>query len=186
MSGATFDHTTGAGGGASAVPRTYAKGAGMAHRNEGPKDWPDAIIRLLERQAGMINELAALSSQQSDLIKNDQTEALLDLLTERQEIIERFTTAQKDLGELTEHLESRLPSVDAVRRARIQALIGAVGDRLGDVMDQDESDQRTLRAAHDRELRSPELPQAERGRRAQAAARRTRDRNTTGPGGTTG
>jgi hypothetical protein len=158
----------------------------MDHRDNGPKDWPDAIIVLLERQAEMINELATLSARQSELIERDETEALLDLLTERQQIIESFTAAQQDLGQLTEHIESRLPSVDAIRRARIQTLIGTVGDRLGKVMDQDECDQRSLRDARDREPRSPEPPQGERGRRAQAAPRRARDRNATGPGGTTG
>lgn len=118
-------------------------------RSERPRDWPDALIRLLERQERLIRQLADLVSQQADLIVNEQTDDLLELLAERQQIIERFTAAQDELGELTDHLDVRLPEVDVARRERIERLIDAVGDQLDDVMAQDEIDQRKLQVARE-------------------------------------
>ena len=118
-------------------------------RSERPRDWPDALIRLLERQERLIRQLADLVSQQADLIVNEQTDDLLELLAERQQIIERFTAAQDELGQLTDHLDVRLPEVDVARRERIERLIDAVGDQLDDVMAQDEIDQRKLQVARE-------------------------------------
>jgi len=116
-------------------------------RSERPNDWPDAIIRLLERQEHLIGQLSDLVKQQTGMIVNEQTDDLLELLSERQQIIERFTASQEELGKLTEHLDLSLADVDGTRRDRIEQLIDTVGVRLDDVMLQDEIDQQKLQDA---------------------------------------
>jgi len=113
-------------------------------------DWADTLIQLLEAQEALVGDLAALAHQQAELIRGSRTDALLSLLTRRQQLIERFAGAQEELGELTADLDDRLQTVGEGQRRRIQSLIGTIGERLAQVMERDAQDQEVLEAARSR------------------------------------
>jgi len=132
-------------------------------------DWAGSLLRLLEEQEALVNELACLADRQAELIRRAQTDALLSLLTRRQQIIERFAGTQNDLSKLTDDLEARLETVSSAQRQRIQSLIGDIGDRLAQVMQCDEKDQRVLEAARNRT--KDELATVDTARQARRAYR---------------
>jgi excinuclease UvrABC nuclease subunit len=114
------------------------------------RDWAGALIELLQRQEAVVEELAALARQQAELIRQSRTDALLGLLTRRQELIERFAGAQDELARLTADLERRLETVTGAQRDRIQTLLSDISGRLAQVMERDEEDQQVLEAARTR------------------------------------
>lgn len=109
--------------------------------------WADALVELLESQHALVGELSTLADRQQTLVRDRQTEALLGLLTERQQILDRFAGMQEQLGTLTANLDQRIAEVKEPVRSRIQTLIAEIGDRLTVVMAGDERDQQALEAA---------------------------------------
>jgi hypothetical protein len=113
-------------------------------------DWPDAVIALLEDQDALVRALSDLAGRQSELVERRRTDALLDLLTRRQQLIGRLTASQSALGRITgdvQALEAKVETLDEGRRRRIRALLDGIGARLAEVMAGDELDQRALASA---------------------------------------
>ncbi len=113
-------------------------------------DWSGSLIELLERQRTLVGELSELARQQAGLTESGQTEALLQLLGRRQEIIDRFAVAQEDLGRLTGGLSERVRDLAEPQRRQIRSLIDEIGEAMADVLQRDEQDQEALRASRDR------------------------------------
>jgi hypothetical protein len=122
----------------------------MSETQTATLDWAESLIELLQRQETVVNELAALARQQAELIRESRTDALLGLLTRRQQLIERFAGAQDELGRLTADLDRRLEAVSHDQRERIQRLLSDISGRLAQVMERDEEDQQVLEAARNR------------------------------------
>ena len=110
-------------------------------------DWSTSLIELLQEQHSLVDELASLAQQQSQLIEGARTDELLALLTRRQRIVDRFASTQDELGQLTENLEARIQTLSEGQRTNIQSLLGSIGERLSEVMQRDEEDQQALQAA---------------------------------------
>lgn len=120
---------------------------------------PRSLLALLERQHAVTNELAALAEAQSALIAAGQTDALLDLLAKRQVLIDQFSTAQDELGQVAAQAELKSPQRPgiAAERERIAALVGQISERLSYIMRCDESAAGEIMASRDqvrRELSS--------------------------------
>ncbi len=113
-------------------------------------DWSASLIELLERQRALVGELSELARQQAGLTESGQTEALLQLLGRRQEIIDRFAVTQEDLGRLTGGLSERVRDLAEPQRRQIRSLIDEIGEAMADVLQRDEQDQEALRASRDR------------------------------------
>lgn len=113
-------------------------------------DWSASLIELLERQRALVGELSELARQQAGLTESGQTEALLQLLGRRQEIIDRFAVTQDDLGRLTGRLSERVRDLAEPQRRQVRSLIDEIGEAMADVLQRDEQDQEALRASRDR------------------------------------
>ena len=131
------------------------------------RPWHESLVELLEAQQGIMNELAGLAEHQSQLIEQARTEDLLGLLTRRQQLIERFTATQNDLGELTEDLDARMQALTVERREQIQNLLQNISQHLGQVMACDERDQASLEQA--RNTSRQRLSAVDSGRQARNA-----------------
>jgi hypothetical protein len=108
--------------------------------------WPQSLIGLLERQRVMVDRLVELAQSQSALIAESSTDRLLELLAERQGVIDEFTASQGTLSSLTQGLDERLENVSAEQRDHIKAVINVIGERLSQVMKRDEQDQAALKS----------------------------------------
>jgi hypothetical protein len=111
--------------------------------------WPQTLIDLLERQYALVDQLDVLARQQADFIEQSATDQLMNLLSQRQGIIDQFTSSQSELSHLTQGMDDRLQQASADQRDRIKSLISEIGDRLAGVMHRDEKDQASLRSNRD-------------------------------------
>ncbi len=135
-------------------------------------DWPRVLLGVLERQRSLVGELADLSRRQSALVGSSSMDALLSVLGERQQVIDRFVATQDELAGLLEGLDQRLKTAPDQDRRRITALIGEIGRALADVMRCDEQDQEAL--ASDRDRTRSELTSLGASRQARRAYRNAR------------
>ena len=115
-----------------------------------PADWAAELIDVFHAQRSLINELKPLAERQRALIEAGHTDALLELLGERQRIIDRFVEMDQDLARLTGDLPQRLQAVPEQRRGEIQALAAEIDEGIQLVLQHDEADQVQLKAARDR------------------------------------
>ncbi len=111
--------------------------------------WPDRLLNMLKQQDLLLGRLSELAQRQGDLIRDGKNDELLQLLSERQQIIDRFLVMQQDMSGLTGNLERRLETIDATRRDEIRRLISHIGQRLDDVMQRDERDRHNLESNRD-------------------------------------
>ena len=112
-------------------------------------DWSEPLIDVLERQRSLVDRLADLAQSQAALIAARRTERLLELLEQRQSIIDEFTAAQNEMTVMTERLDERIAGLGAPQRDRVRTLINAISTRLGEIMHRDQEDQAHLRSERD-------------------------------------
>lgn len=109
--------------------------------------WDERLLNILQQQQALLTRLAHLAQRQGELIRDNRTDALLTLLGERQQIIDRFLAMQHDLGDLTEKLDQRLQEIQPHQREQIERLIHEIGQSLDAVMKHDERDRHALESA---------------------------------------
>lgn len=129
--------------------------------------WPQAMVAVLERQEALLDRLDELSREQSTLIAERRTERLLELLSQRQSIIDEFTVFQAQMTALSQDIDRRLAQVDGPMRERIRGLISGIGARLRDLMQRDQQDQAALHAG--RSAVMADMSSLDAGRAARAA-----------------
>ena len=107
------------------------------------------LIRLLEEQKSLIERLGDLARRQGALIEDGHTEALLELLSERQGIMDRFVISQDGLSRLAESLR---PAGDLAEtsRNRVGELVEDISRQLAEILGLDDRDREALRAGRDR------------------------------------
>ncbi len=108
----------------------------------------DLLIKLLERQQALAEQLAGLADRQATLIDARDTDDLLVLLTHRQRIMDQFTAGQDSLARLSEAARRAQPPPSDTDQ-RIGTLIEDISDRLTGIMRLDERDRDLLEANRD-------------------------------------
>jgi len=122
----------------------------MSTLNAPPRlPWPADLLDLLLRQQVMVDRLSQLADSQAELIAAARTDELLNVLSQRQALIDEFTASQSELSELTGQLDRRLAQVEPSQREQIQTRLNLIGERLASVMRRDEDDQARLKAGRD-------------------------------------
>ena len=110
---------------------------------------PETLIKLLERQHALVVELARMAERQGALIASGDSDALMALLAQRQQIMDQFQASQDSLTQLSEN-HSGWNSVDDEPRRRIGGLVDDITRRLAVVMERDEQAREELTANRDR------------------------------------
>ncbi len=111
----------------------------------------DRLIRMLQEQQSLVEQLAKLATQQSELVESGKTEALLSVLGRRQELIDRvIATSQGDLTTLLEQLRCERNNVSEDSKRQIGGLVETINHQLAQVMKRDSEDQERLESRRDR------------------------------------
>jgi len=107
----------------------------------------NALIDLLTEQRDLYTELKALSARQGQLIRDAETEALLELLGRRQALVDKLT----ELGAAVEPHRGRIrdlaANADEPRRRTLRERVDEVQTLLGEILEQDERDRAELETA---------------------------------------
>lgn len=107
---------------------------------------PDTLVKLLERQQALAEQLAGLAERQAALIEAGDSDGLLSLLAQRQKIMDQFLASQDSLAGLSDACR-RDGELSGVSRDRIGALIEDISSRLSDIMNRDEQDRARLESS---------------------------------------
>jgi hypothetical protein len=134
----------------------------------------DQLIQMLEHQQGLVDRLDRLAEGQIALIDAGASDELLELLDDRQRIMDELAAGQDGLTGVAEALRSR-DDVSEGHRDRISRLVDDIGDRLTRIVNRDEQDRARLRTS--RERTSREISGLCTARQAQHAYVNARTRN---------
>lgn len=105
------------------------------------------LLDLLSQQRDLYSQLKVLSDQQSALIAQGQTEQLLQVLTQRQGLVESLSEINERLSPYRHRWASVARTLPQVRRAKLRSLVDEVQQLLAGIVEQDEADRRQLEAA---------------------------------------
>lgn len=127
----------------------------------------DRLIRMLQEQQSLVEQLAKLATQQSELVESGETEALLSVLGRRQALIDRVIASQGDLTTLLEQLRCDRSDVSEHSKRQIGGLVETINHQLAQVMKRDSEDQQRLESRRD--LTRQELAGVETAKKAHQA-----------------
>jgi hypothetical protein len=125
------------------------------------------IERLLERQHELFRRLDALSRRQSVLVTQGQTEALLELLGERQRVIDGIAEANAFLEPYRARWDGVMAGLPEAARSHLRTRVDAIALLADAVTRRDEADRAELESR--RNAMAGELAQISRGRGAVSA-----------------
>lgn len=125
------------------------------------------VETLLTRQHELFGRLDSLSQKQSQLIACDETDRLLRLLNERQDIIDQIAKTNSELEPYRGRWDAFLGELPADRRERVKVRLDAVAQLAGVIAQRDEADRRELQTRRD--AMAMELSRVATGRGAVAA-----------------
>lgn len=129
--------------------------------------WAVRLRGVLENRRAILGELEAASVGQEALIEARDTTKLLQLLADRQRVVDRFVAGQAELLELTASLEERLAALPPAAAEPLRRGVREISSSLARVTAHDEEAHLRIRAARD-EARS-ELQRANTGAGARNA-----------------
>jgi hypothetical protein len=110
----------------------------------------ETLVRMLERQQALVEQLDGLAERQRSLIESGNSDALLSLLSQRQQIMDQFVAGQDDLARLAETCRRSTRHIDDAMRGRISGLVDDISERLALIMERDENDRTRLESGRDR------------------------------------
>lgn len=128
-----------------------------------PTPSSEALIRLLHQQQEFVDQLDRLAGRQAALIADGRCDELLDLLAQRQQVMDQFLDSQDGLA----RFDQRAPDLDSGSRQRIASLVESISEGLGRIVRRDEEDRRQLQTSRDRT--GSQLASLRTARRAQRA-----------------
>lgn len=126
-----------------------------------------SVESLLTRQQELFDRLDTLSRRQAGLIQSDETDRLLGLLNERQDIIERIALTNTELEPYRGRWDAFLKELTEASRDRVKVRLEAVAQLAGTIALRDEADRRELQSRRDAMV--TELSKMATGRGALAA-----------------
>lgn len=132
-----------------------------------PQAWPSAYARLLRDQIDLLGRLDAVSHRQRALINGEDADALLNLLDERQGIVERLEQLHQESQPFRDRMTGDQPAIAERDRRAIEEQTAAVSALARAIMQRDEQDQQRL--AQRRTQIAAELAAVAGARRATAA-----------------
>jgi len=125
------------------------------------------LLRLLTQQKQCYAELQRLAQQQRDLILAQQPEALLSLLSKRQQMVEQITQLQVEFSPYLKQWDAIRETLAAESRQQIQSLLDELKTMLDGILEQDREDANELSQRKD--AIGKEMASANRGRVAAGA-----------------
>jgi hypothetical protein len=127
------------------------------------------LERLLETQQELFTKLESMSQRQSTLIESQETDQLLEVLAERQCVIDRIAENSAALEPFRASWNAVLGGLDEIGKVRVRRRLDMLSALAERIAQRDEADRRLLEERRD--AVAGELMQVNRGRGAMAAYR---------------
>ncbi len=102
------------------------------------------IVQALDRQLALFRRLDSLSRRQREVVSAGDTDQLLGVLGERQEVIEQLERLGEQLRPIRRGWDSMLERIPVGRRAEVRDRLDALADLAAGIAARDEGDRRVL------------------------------------------
>jgi len=102
------------------------------------------LIRLLTQQRLLYLQLKDLAQKQHSLVDGNDPEMLLKVLAGRQRLIDRLTTINRELKPIRDEWQKVAQSLPSRQRQQAQELVRSVQEILGEIIEGDAQDTRSL------------------------------------------
>ena len=112
------------------------------HANPGV--WVPRLTRVLDRQIELYERLEELSLRQAGLLDGEQPDALLDVLAQRQVLIQQVTDLNARLEPFTQRWADLAARLSPAQRTDIGNRTGRLDELIKGIADRDEEARRTL------------------------------------------
>jgi hypothetical protein len=132
-----------------------------------PVDWAPRLAGILDEQRRLCGELERLSGQQGERIHSGDTNALMSVLGERQEIIDRLTHLNSELEPYRREWDWCMGRLPANQREGMEQTVRELGEMIDRIWASDDADRAELERR--RSAVSSELSNLSRGRVAMSA-----------------
>lgn len=133
----------------------------------GRNDSIEHVESLLAEQQGLFVRLDGLSERQAGLIREDRTDQLLDVLAERQVVVDEISRISTQLEPWRGNWSEFVRTLGEDVRKRVRERIDAVAALAQRIAERDERDRKMLESRKD--AVAGELGQVDRGRSAMSA-----------------
>lgn len=112
-------------------------------------DWATGLIDLLDQQRQVYAKLDALSAEQGDLVAAGDAEPLLNILGQRQSLVDQLTQLNSRIEPYKQNWPALWAQLDAATQSKIQGLIDQVQSMLDAIVERDERDRNALSKQRD-------------------------------------
>jgi flagellar biosynthesis/type III secretory pathway chaperone len=109
-----------------------------------PAIWVPRLQRILMEQASLYAQLDTLSRQQSQRIHDDNTDALLTVLGQRQEIIDRLTSLSQEFTPFRDNWAHLMDSLDTALSDSFNESLSSLAQIMDAISKRDEHDRLVL------------------------------------------
>jgi len=107
-------------------------------------DWADGLVELLDNQRRIYLRLRELSIEQAEFVASGEADALLKVLSDRQQLIDQLTQINGRIEPFKQDWPSMWRKLDDDTRSRVETLIGQVQGLLELIVAQDGRDRASL------------------------------------------
>ncbi len=107
-------------------------------------DSPEDVMHLLREQSSLYTKLESVSARQRSLVTEDDVSPLLALLTDRQRLSEQLQQIATRLAPVRREWDSYRERLTPEQRSEAGRLLDESGQRLRQLIDNDEQDARVL------------------------------------------
>lgn len=106
---------------------------------------PNELVRLLERQRDVFQQLRTLADRQRALVSQDDPTPLLSLLADRQRLVDDLTRCSFLLGPYRRNWSDLMTKLGATERTSVEDLLSENDRILGSILSTDQRDSETLK-----------------------------------------
>ncbi len=110
----------------------------MTKHSEHPQ--PDGLVALIDRQIDLYDTLDELSKRQHSIVESDDTDALLRVLAERQDVIDRIGRLSRSLEPYRGDWDANVNGLPDDERARIRRRLDGLAVVMEQIARRDEHD----------------------------------------------
>ena len=108
------------------------------------------LIELLEQQVQLFEDLSALTVRQTQLVNDGEAEAILGVLAQRQQLIDRLESVNGHLEPYRSHWPQLWSELDEPEKQRVGSLVQQAQQLLEQIIQADDRDRELLEAAKPR------------------------------------
>lgn len=114
--------------------------------HEQPGVWAPRLARVLDEQCRLYEQLDELSQHQSECVESGETELLLDVLAQRQGVVEQVTEVNGLLEPFVSKWDSLADALDESQRENLRGKLARLDELVDRITKRDESDRVKLEA----------------------------------------